>query len=106
MPSFSNVIRSEELKKALLAAIGIAFLAACSGRESQVRRVTDENGVEIVLNGYEPAKVRGGPVSLDLEEEMVLDTETDAVAACGLGDIGSYAVDSVGERLLRLGKRR
>jgi len=84
------------VKKALAAAAAIIFLAACGSKESQVRKTVDENGVEVVLNGIEPVRLKAAPTSLIFEEEMALDTENDAVAGTGLGEIGTFDIDSGG----------
>lgn len=84
------------MRKAIIALVGIVVLTACRSKEMQVQKTVDENGVEIVLNGREPLRLRGGPTALELEEEMTLDTEKDEIAAAGLADMGTFGVDSSG----------
>ena len=84
------------MRKAILAVAGIVILTACRSEEIQVQKTVDENGVEVVLNRLEPVRLKGGPTSLELEEEMTLDTEKDEVAATGLADVGNFGVDSSG----------
>ena len=54
-----------------------------------------ENGVEVVLNHQQPYTVPGHPFVLELEEELVIDTEDEAVANTGLTDIGSLGSNAV-----------
>jgi len=84
------------MRKAIIAAMVILALTACQSKEAQVQKTVDENGVEVVLNRLEPVRLKGGPTSLELEEEMTLDTEKDEVAATGLADVGNFGVDSSG----------
>jgi len=89
-------VRGEKMRKAIIALLGIVVLAACRSKEMQVQKTVDENGVEVVLNGLEPLRLRGGPASLEFVEEMTLDTEKDEVASTGLADVGAFGVDSIG----------
>jgi len=84
------------VKKIALIGLAMAALAACGPKESQVQRIKDENGTEIVLNKMEPAKLKGSPASLELTEEWTINTGDDAVADSGLADIGLFDVDSRG----------
>lgn len=74
----------------------ILFLSICGCRTRQVD-VRFEDGVEIIANHVEPYRLEGRPLSLHLEEVMVLDTEDPAVAATGLVDINAFQVDSKGD---------
>jgi hypothetical protein len=84
------------MRQAIIVMAGIAILAACGSEEIRVQRTVDKDGLEVVLNGLEPLRLKGAPTSLELEEEMSLDTEKDEVAATGLADPGIFGVDSGG----------
>ena len=60
-----------------------------------------ENGVEVVINHMDPYTLPREPFVFELEQELVIDTEDEAVANIGLTDIGSLGsnfieVDSQG----------
>ncbi len=84
------------MKKPVVIVLSLVVLAACGPQRARVERVTDEEGVEVVLNGFEPAPAGARHSSLALEEEMAIDTEDDAVARSGLTDIGLFDADSGG----------
>jgi hypothetical protein len=68
---------------------------SCSTKKSVEVERSMENGVEVVLNHLQPYTVPGYPFVLELEEELVIDTEDEAVANTGLTDIGSLGSNSV-----------
>jgi len=83
------------MRKLIYIFIAVALGFCCGTKQDKIDKVI-ENGVEVVLNGLEPIRLKGAPSSLVLEEEMALDTEKDEVADTGLADIGSFGVDSEG----------
>lgn len=77
----------------------ITLLGLGCGGGSGVEK-TVENGVEVVLNRAEPARLGGEPNTLTLEKVFAVDTEDDATAALGLTDIYRFDVDRSGNILI------
>jgi len=75
--------------------ICLIFLQVCGPKQNSVERFI-EDGVEVVLNNIDPYTIKGKPKTFSLEEETVIDTESDEIAKIGLTDIRSFGVDSVG----------
>jgi len=55
-----------------------------------------EDGVEVVINHLEPYKVEGEPNKLTLEEEYIIDFESEDLAEVGMTDIMGFDIDSDG----------
>lgn len=72
------------------------LISSCGPKQNEVERII-ENGVEIILNRFEPYRISGEPTALDLEEEFTIDTEKNEIAEVGLTDIRSFDVDSKGD---------
>ncbi len=89
------------MKKAAACLLGMVLLAACGEKRSRVDKVY-ENGVEIVLNHMEPYVLPGVPSSLELEEAMVIDTESEAIAKTGLTAIQTFTLDRDGNIYLMM----
>ncbi len=89
------------MKKAAACLLGMVLLAACGEKRSRVDKVY-ENGVEIVLNYMEPYVLPGVPSSLELEEAMVIDTESEAIAKTGLTAIQTFSLDRGGNIYLMM----
>jgi len=81
-------------KKLIWLSIAVFAFAGCGG-SGGINKATD-GGVEVVLNGREPYKLKGELSSLALEKTLVIDTEDDAVAALGVTDIYMFDADSSG----------
>lgn len=74
----------------------ILLATACGTRNDAVRR-TSEGGVEVVQNHIQPYRVKGGPSSLRLEEELAIDTEREDLVKRGVADIWGFDVNSLGD---------
>lgn len=68
---------------------------SCGKRIQQIEK-TSENGVEVVINRLEPYRIKGEPVELELEEELIIDTEREEIVASGMSDVWKFDIDSQG----------
>jgi hypothetical protein len=73
----------------------LALTSSCGKTPSEVERIIEE-GVEVILNPVQPIQLPGQPHSLSLKKEYSIDTETEAAAAIGVGDITAFTVDEAG----------
>lgn len=71
-------------------------LGICCGRHSETVQKSIENGVEVVLNGTEPCRIKGEPSSLTLEKELIIDFGGDDIGEMGIAGAVDFAVDSEG----------
>jgi hypothetical protein len=73
---------------------------SCTPKAGRVERIM-EDGVEVVLNHFEPYKIKGEPTTFALEREFSIDTENEKIAELGLTEIGvHFDVDSEGNIFL------
>jgi hypothetical protein len=70
-------------------------MLCCSPVEEKVERMVDD-GIEVVLNHLEPYRLADSPLTLTLEQEMVIDTEDEGIAAVGLVDMETFDIDDEG----------
>jgi hypothetical protein len=83
------------MKKALVCLVGIALSFSCRGRQAQIDRI-HENGVEVVLNHFEPYALKGQPSHLDLKEETRIDLEKEEYGGLGIKEPDFVEADSLG----------
>ena len=77
------------MKKTIFIVILPLVIYSCTPKADRVERVF-EDGVEVVLNRFEPYDIKGEPSTFSLVKEFAIDTENDAIAELGLTDIGYY----------------
>jgi hypothetical protein len=92
-----QVNRKPELRmrKMIFFLIGLFFLFQCGADQAGVERIM-EDGVEVVINHLQPYKIKSEPASLILDEELIIDFESDDIATLGISDITGFNVDSSG----------
>ena len=73
----------------------VVILASCGLQQDKVEKII-EDGVEVVLNGIEPYKIKGMPSNLHLEKEYIIDFESNDLSGLGISDITGFDVDSDG----------
>jgi len=81
------------MKNLVLVIVILSLSFHCGPKQDEVEK-TIEDGVEVVINHFEPYKVKGEPSDLVLEEEFTIDTEKDEIGELGLTDIWGIDVDS------------
>lgn len=74
--------------------IAFLFFGCCSNQENVEKKI--EDGVEVILNHFEPFKIEGEPTTFSLSEVFIIDTEKDKIAEAGLTDPKTFDVDSKG----------
>lgn len=83
-------------KKRWLGLFLATFLSGfCTHEERAVERTT-ENGVEVIINHFEPYRINGEPSGLKVEKEFTIDAERRDLAGLGLIEIRMFDVDSMG----------
>jgi hypothetical protein len=75
----------------------LGLLVLPSGVPAQKVDKTEEEGVEVVLNHFEPYELAGGSADIALTEELVIDLEDPAVSGTGLYDLVLFGADSRGD---------
>ena len=83
------------MKKIIFLLTILSFLIQCGIKQENVERIM-EDGVEVVINYLEPYKIKGEPISLTLEEELIIDSEREDLAEIGIADVTGFDVDSEG----------
>ena len=67
------------MKKIILLISIISLFIHCGLKQEEVERII-EDGVEVVINHFEPYKIKGEPSSLIFEKEISIDMERDDFA--------------------------
>ena len=83
------------MKKSLYLVSILLIFSSCGQRQQKVEKIM-EDGVEVIVNHFEPYQIKGEPRTLHLEEEFTIDTERDEIAQKGLTDISAFDIDSEG----------
>jgi hypothetical protein len=87
--------KEASMKKRMLFSLILLVLAGCSSHKQKIDKTTDE-GVEVVLNHFEPYVIKGVPSRLVLEMEFSIDTEDEQIAQAGLTEMEAFDVDPEG----------
>jgi len=74
----------------------VLFLLLCGPKQGKVERII-EDGIEVVVNHLEPYQIKGEPTTLTLEEEFVINMESEKIAEIGMSHISMFGVDSRGD---------
>ena len=83
------------MKKFFSCLVMISFLVSCGDKQPEVDKV-NQDGVEIVLNHYEPYLIKGQPTHLNLKEETRIDFEQAKYSGLGLKEPDFAEADSQG----------
>lgn len=67
----------------------------CAPKQEKIERII-EDGIEVVVNHLEPYQIKGEPTTFILEEEFVIDTESEKMAEIGMTHLPIFGVDSIG----------
>ena len=84
-----------KMKNIACLAFVLAFLSCCSPEQDKVQKTT-EDGVEVVINHAEPYRITAEPSILLLEEELLIDMESNETEDIGFVDIDYFDLDSEG----------
>ncbi|MEW5900102.1 MAG: 6-bladed beta-propeller [Acidobacteriota bacterium] len=88
------------MKRAFLwASVLLLVCMSFSNGQEKVKKAI-ENGVEVVLNGTEPYRLKGQPSALDLKEEFIIDMENPVLAEAGLTEPTVIDLDAEGNLYL------
>lgn len=83
------------MKKLFSCLVVISFLVSCGGQQPKVDKVI-QDGVEIILNHYEPYLLKGQHSHLNLKEETRIDLEQARYSGLGLKEPDFAEADSQG----------
>lgn len=75
--------------------LAIILFWLCVHKERAVERTT-ENGVEVIINHFEPYRINGEPSGLKVEKEFTIDAERKDLAELGLIETRAFDIDSRG----------
>ncbi len=81
------------MRKLIYLVLILSLSFYCTSKQGKVEKII-EDGVEVVLNPFEPCKIEREPSTFTLEEEYVIDTEKDNLVELGLTTINNFDVDS------------
>lgn len=84
------------MKKKGWLVVALCLLSACGRQGDRVEKVM-EDGVEVVINRTEPYDLPDVRSPIDLEEEMLIDLESENVLKSGLYYLDTFAVDADGD---------
>ncbi len=84
------------MKKTIWLCILSVLFLSCGQKEERVKTLKEE-GVEVVINHFEPYRIKGESPRLQLEEEFVIDLDDPAVSDLNLYGLDSFTVNSSGE---------
>lgn len=84
------------MKRQLCYLVGLGILISCGARQPKVDRVI-EDGVEVVLNHFEPYGIKGQPSHLVLSEVARIDFEKAEYSGLGLKEPDYAEADSRGD---------
>jgi len=88
------------MKLIMISGLSIVVLCiSCGGSHNAVEKRI-ENGLEIVMNGLLPYRLKGEPSGLTLEKIFTIDTEDDTVASLEITDIQAFDIDKEGNIII------
>lgn len=84
------------MRKISFLVIVLILFYFCGPKEEKAEKVEKiiEDGVEVIVNRLEPYKIEREPTTFSIEEESVIDTESEDLAELGIGSIDEYDVDA------------
>lgn len=84
------------MKRTASLVIALILFCFCGPKEKRAEKVEKiiEDGVEVIVNHLEPYKIKGEPTTFSIEEESVIDTESEDLAELGIGSIDGGDVDA------------
>ncbi len=83
------------MKKYITFILILLIFSYCTPEHEKIERIS-EDGVEVIVNHIEPYQIKREPSTFSLEEEFVIDLESENLARIGLTEIHDFAVDSTG----------
>jgi len=83
------------MKKLIYLVLILSIFFYCVPKQEKIERII-EDGVEVVVNHLEPYQIKGEPSTLILEEEFVIDMESEKMAEIGMAHIPIFGVDCLG----------
>jgi len=83
------------MKKLIYLVLILSIFLYCAPKQEKIERII-EDGIEVVVNHLEPYQIKGEPSTLILEEEFVIDMESEKMAEIGMAYIPIFGVDSLG----------
>lgn len=83
------------MKKIFFLPLLLSLFICCGPKQDEVERYM-EDGTAVIVNHLEPYKIKGGPSSLFLYEDYVIDLEREDLVKLGLTDVDCADVDSEG----------
>ena len=73
----------------------LSLTFSCQQQAGKIEKIM-EDGVEVVINHFEPHKIKNEPTSLTFDEVLIIDLERNDIAGLGISDITGFNVDSRG----------
>jgi len=83
------------MKKSIALIFLVCLFIFCTDKAERPE-IIFKDGVEVVLNRFEPYNIKDEPSNFKLEEEFAIDFEREDLAEQGIGDILGFEVDSKG----------
>ena len=83
------------MKKLIYLVLILSLFFCCGPKQEKVEKFM-EDGVEVVVNHLEPYQIKGELTTFILEEEFLIDMESEKMAEIGMTHISIFGVDSIG----------
>ena len=83
------------MKRLLYLVLIVFIISSCTPKQEEVERII-EDGVEVIVNHLEPYQIKGEPNTFTLEEDFVIDTESENLAELGMDYMELFDVDPKG----------
>ncbi len=80
------------MKKSIYLALILSIFLCCAPKKEKVEKIM-EDGVEVVINHFEPYQIKNEPTTFILKEEFVIDTEREDLAELGIGTISTWDIN-------------
>lgn len=87
--------RGRKMNKSACLICLLCLLISCGPKQDGIEKIF-EDGVEVVINHFEPYKIEGEPSELYLDEILKIDMEQEDISEQGLADVQTFDVDSEG----------
>ena len=88
------------MKLRLMIYVLILLSSGCSSNENEITRTEIIDGIEVVINGLEPAKEKGIQNSIKFERLFSLDMEAEEMVEIGIKDLVGFDANSEGNIFL------
>ena len=92
------------MKRLLYLILIVFIISSCAPKKKEVERII-EDGVDVIINHIEPYQIKGESNTFTLEEDFVIDTESEDLADLGMDYMELFDVDPKGNVYIYSGEQ-